>query len=1156
MSLTDVITVNTNYTRSINLERDIDSVSLVKSYIPTSRSIYALQKAVDTLRTEAKMPRAWTLVGPYGSGKSSFAVFLSHLLANPNNHTAKAALKVLGKSCPDLQNQFNEITETTLGHCVVLLTGSPEPLGKRLIKALSDAVIEYWKHRKGAYPKVVKDVILLAEEEDISTSDIINTIKNLQITIEKIEGNGLLIIIDELGKFLEYEARHPDTNDIYLLQALAELAFTGGKAALSIYVILHQSFEQYAKGLGNSLKNEWAKVQGRFESIPFLEATEQTLQIVAKTIQHDSIIDLKPIKSYTDSIAKVLADANALPGSLEEKEASKLFARCYPLHPVSTLLLPVLCQKVAQNERTLFNYLGSEETFGLKQSLTTLGKVGDWIYPWEIYEYFIHNQSASLVDHVTHRRWAEVVTAVERLGGNDSNETRLLKAIGLLNIIGNQGGLKASRVVTSFCLPDKNLVKEVILSLQSESIIQFRKYNSEYRVWQGSDFDIEEATNNGIQKLGLFSVADYLNTQYETRPIIARRFSIKTGTLRFFETAFVDSECYTNLSNKSENARIIFFLSQDQDDSRKFQSELIDYYGDRDILVEFPQTELLRNAIAEVLALREIQASNQELHSDPIAQREFKDRYQMALQIEERKYSEIIDHPEKSHWYWKGKVFSVLNKRDLQKKLSEILDNIFYATPVIKNELINRVKPSSQAAAGRNKLLQAMVNYPHQEDLGIDKFPAEKSMYRAILRETGLHVFSGKEWGFIAPAKKSKLYPVWKAMETFLETTEKTPRSFAELTEIISKPPYGIKSGLLPILYLALYIVKKEEIALYEDRRYLPSLSKEELERFVKKPDGFTVQLFKIEGLNASLFQCYTNALFAKNKAMSVIQAIRPLAQFINDLNEYAQKTTSIPKKAQALRSAFNLSKSPESLLFEGIPKALGYKKVDNQNLEGYADALKLAIRDLKYAYDNLLKKQKELLENAFHLTKGRKLSELREQLRGRYQGLEQYTVDIDGLKAFIMRLTTNAEGDEKWFANLLMFLGNKDSQKWRDSDQSRAELRLSEYSKRILDLETLHLEQKRKVLHTDQDFDVILLKSIKKGDEERVHAIAIDSQTHKAAKAIKEKIRTNLNLESKELQLAVLAELVDEFLHDYQTASKKTIDVKKKPKLKRVNNG
>ncbi len=839
---------------------------------------------------------------------------------------------------------------------------------------------------------------------------------------------------------------------------------------------------------------------------------------------------------------------------MEESDATKLFTDCYPLHPISALLLPVLCQKVAQNERTLFNYLGSDENFGLKQSLETLGNIGDWIYPWEIYEYFIHNQSASLIDHFTHRRWAEVVTAVDRLGNIDTNETRLLKTIGLFNIIGSQGGLKASKEIIALCLPDKGLVNDIIESLKSESLIQYRKYSCEYRVWQGSDFDIESEVDTTRQKLGLFSIADYLNEQYESRPIVARRFSIEKGTLRYFETCFIDAETYASTTDKVENARIIFYLSQNQEDSKKFHSEIIEHYSERDILVEFPQTEHLRDAIAEVKALREIQTSNQALNSDPIAQREFKDRYQAALQIEEEKYTEIFDYPEKSHWYWLWKNFPINNKRDLQNQLSFMLDSVYCKTPIIKNELINRVKPSSQAAGGRNRLLQAMVSNPDKEDLGIEKFPAEKAMYRAVLRETEIHIKVGEQWKFAEPTKKSSIYPAWKAMEVFLESTEKKPRSFSELAEIMSKPPYGIKNGLLPILFLSLYLAKRDELALYEDRRYLPSLSREELERFVKKPDGFTVQLFKIEGLNASLFECYTDALFAKKKPASVIQAIRPLAQFMTDLNSYTQKTSDISKKAQNLRMAFNLSKSPESLLFEGIPKALGYKKVSNQNLENYADTLKSTIRDLKYAYENLFKKQKTLLINAFRLTAKNDVSELRIQLRGRYEGLENYTVDIDGLKAFLLRLTSITESNEKWFANLLMFLGKKDSKKWTDIDRSRAEMRLSDYSKRILDLETLSLEQKRMAINTDQDFDVILLKAIKKGDEERVHAVAIDANTHKAASIIKKKLKKQLSNESKELQLAVLAELVDEFLHQYQSSSQNTPQLPLT--LKKASNG
>ena len=67
------IQVNTHYTRSINLDRDSNSLSVVKTYIPTSRSIQTLEHMSDAFEA-SESPRSWSIVGPYGSGKSAFAV--------------------------------------------------------------------------------------------------------------------------------------------------------------------------------------------------------------------------------------------------------------------------------------------------------------------------------------------------------------------------------------------------------------------------------------------------------------------------------------------------------------------------------------------------------------------------------------------------------------------------------------------------------------------------------------------------------------------------------------------------------------------------------------------------------------------------------------------------------------------------------------------------------------------------------------------------------------------------------------------------------------------------------------------------------------------------------------------------------------------------
>ncbi len=343
MNLSSSISVNSNYTRSINIERDVDSVSVIESYIPTSRALSTIKKIQNTFN-EQDMPRAWGLIGPYGSGKSSFAVFLSHLFAKQELPSSQTALKVLSNSDEQLQKAFKKYNEG-LGHCNVLITGSPEPLSQKVLTSLVNAVEDYWpKNQKN--PDSIKKLKTLSEKKSISISDIINSIKTLQSSIAMIKGKGLVIIIDELGKFLEYEARHQEINDIYLLQALAELAYVNHAAQLSLIVLQHQSFEQYAKGLDETAKNEWIKIQGRFETIPFLESSEQTLQVVSNAIEHHKSLDYKKITPNLKKIVRTLYKSKALPSTLDQKSAEDLFKECYPLHPISALLLPLLCQKI------------------------------------------------------------------------------------------------------------------------------------------------------------------------------------------------------------------------------------------------------------------------------------------------------------------------------------------------------------------------------------------------------------------------------------------------------------------------------------------------------------------------------------------------------------------------------------------------------------------------------------------------------------------------------------------------------------------------------------------------------------------------------------------------------------------------------------------
>ncbi len=1154
MSLVNKVTVNSHYTRSINLVRDADSAAIMKSYIPTSRALKTLKQISDALLQE-EAPRAWSLVGPYGSGKSSFAVFLSHLLSNEINPARKEAYQVLSKSSKKLSNTYSSLVNNNSGYCIVLLTGSPDSLSKSFVSALSRSANTIWETKKGKKPEVLKILSHYAsQDEPPKVSEILDSIQALQNALLKIGYSGILVAIDELGKFLEYEARHYGANDIFLLQSLAELAFAKHGVKLALVVMLHQSIEQYARGLGETLKAEWAKVQGRFESVPFLDTSEQTLRIVAAAIKKElTKKEEKTIKSKISLQVDTLIANNALPSTLEKSSAEALFYNCYPLHPLSALVLPILCQKVAQNERTLFSYLGSKETHGFVDSLTRCKNLGDQIQPWEVYEYFIRNQPVATSDHFTHRRWAEVVTAVERLGDAEFESIQTLKTIGLLNIIGGQGGLKASLPLLESCSSNKATFDKSIEELQTNSIVQYRKFNSEYRVWQGSDFDLEIKAEEARDKLGNFSLAEKLNERHEILPIVARKYSIENGTLRYFDPVFSSREEYKKLKPKSRQPRIIFYLAESDDDKQFFLNDVLNYFESDDIFVLCPNGEQIREVLADVLALEQVASTSQELTSDPVAQREYKDRYENSLEHELSLISGIMDSPDLNQWYWRHKTIKVTSKRYLQQILSEILQEIYYASPVIKNELINRNKTSSQANSARNKLIAALSLNLNKEDLGIEKFPAEKSIYRSLLKATGLHSQAESGEWFLKEAsqldKENKFYPVWQRIEDFLKSTKSDSRSLIELNEELYSAPFGIKEGVLPLLYITAIITYQEKLAVTEDNVYVPYLTQDHLDRFLKRPDAFKVQYVDLGGVNGRLIQEYSAVWREGKQPDTILKIAREIAKLIDGLPLYTRQTkAALSQQAKAVISTFKLSKSPVKLLLEDIPRVLDIDTSED-DVSGLHEKLRFVLLEMQNCFDNMKKDFLSQIAVFFDIPKDSSLSVVRKSVSLSCTGLENYTIDENGQKGFVVRAQKSQLDNGAWFDNLLMFLVSKPANKWTDSDRVTAEYKLGTLITNIRELEKLRTSYEGVRATTSNDTEVYMLNSIKVNGNKVNEVIVVDGELKELIKDRKESILDIIKDPAldRKTSLAVLAEVVDEYFSQQESKKEKLTNKKEK---------
>ena len=1122
MSLAEKITVNTRYTRSTNLERDRGSLSIIEAYLPTARGVRLLED-VATAFGPKDQPRAWSLIGPYGCGKSSFGLFLHELLGDGAKSAKSVAARALGRESRGLAQRFRKQKPW----CRVVLTGSEEPLSGRLLRALDEAATEFWDGRPGRKPAVLEEIRQARKQGKSADSQVLGLVGALQDALEKSDAGGLLIVIDELGKFLEHEASQ-GTGGVFLLQGLAEQAFRGRKTNLMLFVLLHQAFDLYARGLGEKLRNDWAKVQGRFQSISFVETTEQTLRIMAAAFSNSlTQAEREPITKRAARTARALGKAKALPGGLGDNQATELFAACYPLHPISLLLLPVLCQRFAQNERTLFSYLGSREPHGFGDALQSL-KAGEWMQPSEVYDYFVQNQPAVLADPITHRRWAEVVTAVDRVEREAVEESkpslRLIKTIGLLNLAAGSEAPSASERVLSQLFSSKKALRAALDQPLRTSVVQYRKFSGEYRVWQGTDFNIDEHTRLEEEKLGHFELAAALGERMESQPIVARRHSIRTGSLRYFDVAYVDMRSCKLFEAQSDVPRIVFFLAEGQDDEAVFH-QARQGGAQNDLWVLHRNGTSLRSVIRDALALEGVQRGTQELASDPVAAREIKERLKAAHVAERKALSSLTKEPHFSDWYWSDERLDIPHASALQEALSKVMDRIYPDTPLISNELINRDRLSSQAAAARNKLFQHMLNHEDKPDLGFEKYPPEKAIYRSVLKGGQLHQETGAGWAFVELSEDDplELRPVWNRFDKLFADSETDPVSAERLMNDLASPPFGLKRGVFPVIFLHYYLVHQHEIALYDEGTYSPKLTFEHLERMVRRPDLFTFQRFRIEGVRATLFNEYSKALFTETRiSLTVLGIAKPLTQFVLSLDDYTQKTRRLSPTTLQVRQAFFLSKSPEKLLFDELPKACGCDA--DSGLSGFAELLVNCLRELKNAYAELLGYMLSALCGCFGLPDGTPLGELRALLPGRYRGLDEYTVDVKGLKSFIRRITDRHLADDEWFDGILTFLGQKPAAKWTDQDRDTAEYRLAEFSRRLVDLEKLRLHYES-VAQQEDEIEVILLKTLSKGLGEVDEVVPLTKRTESAIASARDRIEGILaEMNDDDLSLAVVA--------------------------------
>ena len=962
--------------RTFSLSANIENGFAAGSqYIVTPNAKKAIHNIVNDFHTGI---HSFTIIGSYGTGKSSFLLALEEDLLKKNKKPFLLDYKVLSN---------------TTGVEIRNIVGDYKELSTLLRHNLN-----------------VQD----------STNSVLDELRDLYNKCKK--ANKLLVlVIDEFGKVLEHAAKNSPEKELYFLQKLAEFVNVPDRQIL-LLTTLHQNFSAYAKDLSESQVNEWKKVKGRFKEITFVEPIEQLLHLAAQQLQDKENIQ---IGSNVRDLYALAKETGYITKDFSEETAMQL----YPLDLFSAYTITTAIQRYGQNERSLFTFLTSKGTISdfapQENSTYNLAKAYDYIY-YTFYSYLKDANADSM-------NWSSMQVALERVEGQtwDTKEELLqainiIKALGMMNLYGVAGFRLSRESLAEYACKAMNIPNalDVIEKLEKKKIIRYAVYKDRVMLFEETDVDLE-AEIFEAEKIVARPVAfvDELNVFFNRRISPVKAHFYQKGTPRFFDYKLYEEPLDIVPTGDTDGYIELIFSTNKHaiEEIKKFSKEtenalIFAYFVDTENIVDHLYNIKKYNYLIDRVIKKE----------DLVAVKEVQKLKEYEENLLNKAISDnLFSYKNRVVWIFKGKEQKVASHRDFNRLLSKVCDEIYCETPVMNNELFNKHKLSSAITSARRSYLSNLIDHYTEDDLGFpeDKFPPEKTIYFSLLKNTGLHT----NHDFADTPSDKGFLSVWSACENFLKSSENKARKISDLIKLLSAKPYKIKQGFLEFWIPTYLFIKRQDYALYDASRgaYIPNVNMEFFDLLQKHPNDFEVKKFAVDGVKLSFFNQYRRFINLGDEMTitkdSFIETMRPFLAFYNRLDEYTKHTRKFNHQStMKFRDVLANAKDPEKAFFEDLPEALGFnqdKLKQEEFIQQYSNIIQRAIRELRTCYTGLIDRIEERIVEELSLQSG-DYNEYVAEIRGRLKGVKTHLL-TNKQREFYHHVMTEYDNRTLWYQSI-----------------------------------------------------------------------------------------------------------------------------------------
>ena len=1149
--MSKMISVASGFQYSVNIGYDLTNDDKLKNFIPTKSAFELLEDILLSTRSTAT-DRARVLIGAYGKGKSHIMLTIMAMLM-------KRDLSLFEKTLPKIRENEHlyHIVENYYDSnnkiLPIIISGSNTSLTQAFLLALQRtltendlldvmpetnykaaiAAIERWKAEFPTTYTSFKDALdmpvnkFISELEDYSIIayeqferiyptltagsvfnpflgfDVVDLYEAVAKSLRNKGFTGIYVIYDEFSKFLEANISEASVSDTKMLQDFAEKCNRSGSTQMHLLLISHKEISNYIDILPKQKVDGWRGVSERFTHIHLNNNFAQTYEIISSVIQKD-------ITRWNDFCAQFAGNfsntaqryvSHPIFADLPVEEVEALIYSCYPLHPVSTFVLPRLSECIAQNERTLFTFLSAKGTSTLPNFLDVYDDDHfQMITPDLIYDYFEPLFKKEPYSSDLYKTYQLTTTILAKLDPS-SIESKIVKTLSLIYVLEQFEKLAPTRDELVGIYSIDYTVDEVEQAIDhligKEYVIYLKRSNNYLRLKQTSGVDIHQKIFDMITaQKGKVSVKDTLNKANYDSYIYPSRYNDEREMTRYFSFVFIDESEVTSDTNwviKSEmlsGGGIIYGTIPSSNESIPvLKSTLLNTSTQTEQAVFILPKRFVK--IEEVVAeFNAVSTLREAATDDKILFDEYDVVYDDLREVI-ASYIQGYTQPEtfKSRYIHNGAECSIGRKAALTGLLSDICENVFSLTPTINNEAINKDDITSIAYNSRSKIISGLLRGELEKGLGLTGSGQEVSIMRSTLIRTGIVCEENGVTKINLCPDDTYLANVLNTIVEFIRGARQSgQQSFDDLYVKLTSSEYhiGLRRGLIPI-YLAVVIHEFKQSILITDRFGQVGISTDTILQINAEPKSFSVsyldwnpekELF-INNL-AELFKEHIIEAEKTNNAYEyVVMAMRRWYMSLPKYSKEIKRTLTgdkVDKRYVSFARSLRQGTGAHELLFEKLPEAFGYTPEFTPGvLENIAAAKNYFDNTLTMLKQALIKEVKELFGAANSKRFG--MTSLASVIKDWCEALDRTVFEQlfpDGTEKCLSLFQSVTNDEETFIARLAKISTDLRLEDWDDNTHGRFTRNITKY-KATAEQYHAKSEQKEDVA-TDNNYQVTFI--------------------------------------------------------------------------------